>query len=158
MSNIKEMFNNVRTKINESKIMTNIKGFFVKILKNEKLTSEVSKRNEDAKNFSENHKNLKDGFSGNVTERFSSKIKKFFKNILRKIQKSSDDGNRLSKICAIVIKVLCIIAAAAFIGIVIYFIKDVFLHCIMLVAMCLAVAISIELILSILSVATGCRI
>ena len=56
------------------------------------------------------------------------------------------------------IKAISVIAAIAFAGLVIYCIKDVFMYCLMLVATCAAVAVSVEFILSVLSIATGCKI
>ena len=96
--------------------------------------------------------------AGDVSNRFSTKIKKFFKNITKGIQTKANEGNKFAKFATVTIKVLSIIAACAFAGLVIYCIKDVFIYCLMLVATCAATAICIEFILSVLSIATGNRI
>ena len=110
------------------------------------------------KNFTGSHQNVKDCMTGDVSNRFSTKIKKFFKNIIKNIQMKANDGNKFAKFMTVSIKVLSIAATIAFAALVIYCIKDVFMYCVMLVATCAAVAFCIEFILSVLSIATGNRI
>ena len=161
MKNVKELFNNARTKVKESKIVTVTKGFFGKITNNKIINSIKAKTTsfkEMIKIFTGSHQNVKDCMAGDVSNRFSKKAKKVFKDTVNNIQKKANDGRKFSKFMAVTIKVLAIIAAIGFAALVIYCIKDVFLYCLMLVATCAAVAICIEFILSILSIATGCRI
>ena len=161
MKNIKEMFNNARTKVRESKIVTSVKSGVSKITNNKFMTAVKNKAagfKNMFKNFTGNHQNVKDSMAGDVSNRFSIRFKKFFKNIVKGIQTKANDGSKFSKFIAVTIKVLSVVATIGFAALVIYCIKDVFLYCLMLVAMCAATAICIEFILSILSIATGCKI
>lgn len=161
MKNLKELFKNARAKVAESKISTSIKGAFSKI-KNSKIMTSVRSKMEGLKglvsNFTKGHQNVTDVMAGNVSNRFSDKFKKFFKNSTKKLQKKANDGSKFAKFMTIAIKVLSIIATIAFAILVIYCIKDVFLYCVMLVATAAATVLCIEFILTILSIATGCRI
>jgi hypothetical protein len=152
MKSIKEIFNNVRTKVKESKIATFVKNGISKISEKTKGIRNI------ADNFSTNHQNVKNSMAGDVSSRFSTKIKKFFKDKIKSIQTKANNGSKFAKFMTMGIKVLSIISTIAFAVLVIYYIKDVFLNCLLLVAMCAATAISIEFILSILSIATGCKI
>ena len=161
MKNLKELFNNARTKVKESKIATATKGFFSKITNNKIMNSvktKLSGLKGAIKNFMGSHQNVTDAMAGNVSNRFSEKFKKFFKNMTKNIQGKANNGSKLAKFTAVTIKVLAILATIAFAALVIYCIKDVFVYCLMLVATCAAVAICIEFILSVLSIATGCKI
>lgn len=160
MKNVKELFNNARTKVKESKVVLSMKGFFNKV-NNSKLINNVRTKTNSLKNFIKGFvsgSNVKDSMTADVSNRFSSKFKRFFKRNTTKIQNKANNGNKFAKFLVVFIKILSVIAAIAFAGLVIYCIKDVFMYCLMLVATCAAVAICIEFILSILSVATGCKI
>ena len=162
MKNIKELFNNARIRVKESKAVVSMKGFFSKV-NNNKFMNSVKSKTEGIKGFFKGftdgtNNTVKDSMSGEVVNRFSSKFKKFFKNTTKNIQNKANDGSKFAKFMTVTIKVLSIIATIAFICLVIYCIKDVFMYCLMLVATCAAVAICIEFILSVLSVATGCKI
>ena len=161
MKNVKELFKNARAKIRDSKIATFVKGILSNIKNSKIMTASKTKVNglkETVKDFTGSHQNIKDSMAGDVSNRFSSKIKKFFKNILKGIQTKSNNGNKFATFVTVTIKVMSIIAAIAFAGLVIYCIKDVFLYCLMLVATCAATVFCIEFILSVLSIATGCKI
>lgn len=161
MKNIKEIFNNARTKVRESKIATSMKSGISKITNNKfmlAIKAKVAGFKDMLKNFTGSHQNVKDSMAGDVSNRFSVKFKKFFKNIIKNIQTKANNGGKFSKFIAVTIKILAVIATIGFAALVIYCIKDVFLYCLMLVAMCAATAICIEFILSILSIATGCKI
>lgn len=161
MKNIKELFNNVKTKVKESKISNVAKTVVSKIKDNKVVNftkSKISSLKNMIKNFTGNHQNVVDSMAGNVSNRFSEKIKKVFKTIVKSLQTKSNNGSKFAIIIAALIKVLSVIATVAFAALVIYCIKDVFLYCLMLVATCAAAALCIEFILSVLSIATGCRI
>jgi hypothetical protein len=161
MKSIKELFNNVKTKVAESKVSTATKGFFSKISNSKIMTSlktKIKGFKDAAKSFLGGHQNVKDAMTGDVTNRFSAKFKKFFKNMFKRTEDSADKGSIFAKVIKVVIKVLAIVATVGFAALVIYCIKDVFLYCLMLVATCAAVAICIEFILSIISVAVGSKI
>lgn len=158
---IKEMFNNARAKVANMSLTIKVKEFFNKIKTSKPVTAAtntVSTMKSKLSDFLGSHNNVKDSMAGDVSNRFSSKIKKFFRNIVKNLSKKAEGDSKLAKFGVITLKVVCTIAAIAFACLVIYCIKDVFLHCLMLVAMCAAVAICIEFILSILSIATGCKI
>ena len=160
MKNVKELFNNARTKVKESKVVSSMKGFFSKI-NNSKFVNSARTKTNNLKNFIKGFiggSNVKDYMAADVSNRFSTRFKKFFKRNTTKLQNKANNGNKFAKFTVISIKILSILATIAFAGLVIYCIKDIFLHCLMLVATCAAVAICIEFILSILSVATGCKI
>ena len=159
--NIKEIFNNVRTKVNESKIATVVNNVVSKITNNnfaQSVKTKVSGLKSSAKNYTNNTQSVKESMSNNVSSRFSEKIKRFFKNNVKNIQTKSNNGSKFAKFTAGLIKVLSIVATIAFSALVIYCIKDVFIQCLLFVATCAAVTISIEFILSVLSIATGCKI
>ena len=161
MKNVKELFNNARTKVKESKIVTVTKGFFGKITNNKIVNSIKTKftgLKNAIKNFTGTHQNVKDCMAGDVCNRFAKKAKKFFKDIANSIQNKANNGSKFSKFIAITIKILATIATIGFVALVIYFVKDVFLYCLMLVATCAAVAICMEFILSVLSIAMGQKI
>ena len=161
MLKVKEIFNNARTKIKESKIATSVKGFFSNIANSKIMVftkSKIHSIGDMVKNFTNSHQNIKDSMAGDVTNRFSTKFKKFFKDKIKNIQEKANNGSKFAKFTTVLIKIVSIIATVAFAGLVIYCLKDVFVYCLMLVATCVAVALSIEFILSILSIATGCKI
>lgn len=157
---IKEFFKNAKTKVSELKVIVGIKSFFNRIFNGNTAT----KVKEDATNtatgtreFIKNHNNIKDMVSGDVMHRFQKKIKGWFKNFTKKTNEKSEKSTMVN-IGRIALKVVCIIAAIAFVALVIYCIKDVFMYCLMMVATCAAVILCIEFILWVLSTALGCKI
>lgn len=162
MKNIKELFNNAKNKVKESKVANVVKTTVSKIKEDNKIVNSVKTKisgiKDAIKGFTSSHQNVKDCMAGEVGNRFSEKFKKFFKGFTKNIQTRANNGSKFAKIMAVIIKVVAIIAAIAFAVLVIYCIKDVFMYCVMLVATCAAVALCIEFILSVLAIATGCRI
>lgn len=120
--------------------------------------TKVANAKNEMSEFLNTHNGIKDSFAGNVSNRFSSKIKRWFKNLFRGIDAKAESGSIGFRILRGVIKTASVVATVAFAGLVAYCIKDVFVYCLMLVATVAACAICIEFICSTISVATGCKI
>ena len=171
---VKEMLKNIKNKISSSKmvekvknmkITTTIKDYFKRIKENgfvkkstDSIRTKFTSTKEHAKKFMDSHNNIKDAAAGNVMHRFQLKFAKISKKLFNKTTKNAESGQKNHKILKFILKTMCMLATVAFIALVIYFIKDVFIYCLMLVAMCAAVMVCIESILWVLSVAFGCRI
>lgn len=153
---MKTLFAKIRTKLGS--LMSAIKEKITGTKIAQKTSEMTNNSTEQMKEFLNTHNGIKDSFAGNVSNRFSSKIKKWFKNLFNGIDKKAENGSMLFKIIRFTIKSLAVIATIAFAGLVVYCIKDVFVYCLMLVATVAACAICIEFICSTISVATGCKI
>lgn len=168
--NIKELFNNAKekvknlnmsekisnavNKVKDGKIVSAIKRMFEKIfffINKEKVDNTKKTVND----FIDNNNDIKNAATGNIMSRFQNRISKFIKHNLNKIDNSTENGNKVSGFFQKVIKIGAIILSIGFGILVLYCIKDVFLQCLLLVATCAAIMVSIEVILSTLSVATG---
>ena len=158
--NIKNIMNNVKERINNSNTMEFIKNKTEKITSNEKVSGIMNSMKERFKNIKNSidsfDKKIQNVMAYQVIHRFCEKIGKKINKIKKKIFGEKENGKK--SIIGKIVNVVCKILTIAFIGLVIYCMKDVFLNVLMLVATCAAIALSIEFIMSVLSVGFGCKI
>ena len=95
------------------------------------------------------------GFGGSVAYRSASFIEKLKKKIFKR--KEEKDPSKLAKVILRVMKVLCGIAAVGFAGVVLVYAVKLLPAIICTVAECLAVALIVELIFTVLQTATGVK-
>ena len=157
---MKEILNKIVEKIKESRVFKFIKNTKNKITTNmNDKTSNVGKASSRVDDFINNHNNIvKNAMIGNLLSRFHEIIQKPFKWFRKTILDKNENSNTVSKIGKFMIRAICVLLLIAFIGIVIYYIKDVFINCLLLVATCAAVVVCIEFILMVLSTAIGQKI
>lgn len=161
---IKDFFKNARTRVGEMKIFTGLKTLFNKLFNSkiiktttETVKSKTTEATTKTKEFIDKHANITDSVAGNVMHRFQDKIKKWFRDFTKNTNKNSE-SSKIVNVGRIAIKIICILATIAFIALVIYCIKDVFVYCLMMVATCAAVIACVEFILWVLGTAFGCKV
>lgn len=149
---MKDMFKRLKERIANMKITGSIKKLFSSF--KEKTVIDNAQETFDSSSV------IKGNISVDILDRFTTAIGKLKKKFTKKFNKKNEKGEVSTgkKVLKAVVRVACIILSIAFLAIVAYAIKDVFISCLQLVAMCLAVVISVEVILSVLSCAVGCHV
>lgn len=157
---MKNIINTVKEKLKNLRIVNVIKNAFAKVSENETVkttTEKVKNAKGGATEFNKTHANIVNLISGNVITRMQeliSKLKKKFK----KNKNSDKKPGKMNKVLKVMMRIICILLAIGFGILVAVAIKDVFIYCLELAALCGATVLCIEFILWVLGTAVGHKI